>query len=59
MEILHKQLHKMCVSVCVSLCEIMGHITLPGGPQLYQGGKIANKIISEFSLTYGVDTNEL
>jgi hypothetical protein len=34
MEILHKQLHKMCVSVCVSLCEIVGHITLPGGPQL-------------------------
>jgi hypothetical protein len=34
MEILHKQLHKMCVSVCVSLCEILGHITLPGGPQL-------------------------
>ena len=33
MEILHKQLHKMCVSVCVSLCEIVGHITLPGGPQ--------------------------
>jgi hypothetical protein len=34
MKILHKQLHKMCVSVCVSLCEIVGHITLPGGPQL-------------------------
>jgi hypothetical protein len=34
MEILQKQLHKMCVSVCVSLCEIVGHITLPGGPQL-------------------------
>jgi len=34
MEILHKQLHKMCVSVCVSLCEIVGRITLPGGPQL-------------------------
>jgi hypothetical protein len=34
MEILHKQLHKMCVSLCVSLCEIVGHITLPGGPQL-------------------------
>ena len=34
MEILHKQLHKMCVSVCVSLCEIVGHITLPGGPHL-------------------------
>jgi len=34
MEKLHKQLHKMCVSVCVSLCEIVGHITLPGGPQL-------------------------
>ena len=34
MEILHKQLHKMCVSVCVSLCESVGHITLPGGPQL-------------------------
>jgi hypothetical protein len=34
MEILHKQLHKMCVSVCVNLCEIVGHITLPGGPQL-------------------------
>jgi hypothetical protein len=34
MEILHKQLHKMSVSVCVSLCEIVGHITLPGGPQL-------------------------
>ena len=34
MEILHKQVHKMCVSVCVSLCEIVGHITLPGGPQL-------------------------
>jgi hypothetical protein len=34
MEILHKQLHKMCVSVCESLCEIVGHITLPGGPQL-------------------------
>jgi hypothetical protein len=34
MEILHKQLHKMCVSMCVSLCEIVGHITLPGGPQL-------------------------
>ena len=34
MEILHKQSHKMCVSVCVSLCEIVGHITLPGGPQL-------------------------
>jgi hypothetical protein len=31
---LHKQLHKMCMSVCVSLCEIVGHITLPGGPQL-------------------------
>jgi hypothetical protein len=24
----------MCVSVCVRLCEIVGHITLPGGPQL-------------------------
>ncbi len=34
MEILHKQLHKMHVSVCVSLCEIVGHITLPGGPLL-------------------------
>jgi hypothetical protein len=34
MDILHKQLHKMCVIVCVSLCEIVGHITLPGGPQL-------------------------
>jgi hypothetical protein len=34
MEILHKQLHKTCVSVCVSLCEIVGRITLPGGPQL-------------------------
>jgi hypothetical protein len=34
MEILHKQLHKMCMSVCVSLCEIVGHITLTGGPQL-------------------------
>jgi hypothetical protein len=34
MEIQHKQLHKMCVSVCVSLCEIVGHVTLPGGPQL-------------------------
>jgi hypothetical protein len=34
MEILHKQLHKMCVSVCVSLCEIVGHISLTGGPQL-------------------------
>jgi len=34
MEILHKHLHKMCVSMCVSLCEIVGHITLPGGPQL-------------------------
>jgi hypothetical protein len=34
MEILHKQLHKVCVSVCVSLCEIVGHITLPGGPHL-------------------------
>jgi hypothetical protein len=34
MEILHKQLHKICVYVCVSLCEIVGHITLPGGPQL-------------------------
>ena len=34
MEILHKQLHKMCVSVCVSLCEIVGRITLPGGPHL-------------------------
>jgi len=47
MEILHKQLYKMCVSVCVSLCEIVGHITLPGGPQLKKGGKIASKIISE------------
>jgi len=37
----------MCVSVCVSLCEIVGHITLPGGPQLKKGGKIASKIISE------------
>jgi len=34
MEILHKQLHKMCVSVCESLCEIVGHIPLPGKPQL-------------------------
>jgi hypothetical protein len=24
----------MCVSVCVSLCEVVGHITLPGGPHL-------------------------
>ena len=48
MEILHKQVHKMCVSVCVSLCEIVDHITLPGGPQLEKGGKIASKIISDF-----------
>jgi len=34
MEILLKQLHKMYVSMCMSLCEIVGHITLPGGPQL-------------------------
>jgi len=34
MKILHKQLDKMCVSVCVSLCEVVGHITLPGGPHV-------------------------
>ena len=34
MEILHKQLDKMFVSVCVSLCEVVGHITLPGGPHV-------------------------
>jgi hypothetical protein len=59
MKILHKQVHKMCVSVCVSLCEIVDHITLPGGPQLEKGGKIASKIISDFVLTQGVNTNGL
>ena len=34
MEILVQQLYKMGVSMCVSLCEVVGNITLPGGPQL-------------------------
>ena len=34
MEILVQQLYKMGVSMCVSLCEVVGDITLPGGPHL-------------------------
>ena len=34
MEILLQQFHKMGVNMCVSLCEVVGNITLPGGPHL-------------------------